>query len=70
VIRIKVQRTKNKVFKPQIPIRCVTLDFILESETSWLERAFKEEIRKVMSAMNVDKVSGPNSFSMAFFQAC
>jgi hypothetical protein len=42
----------------------------LEFEASWLERAFEEEVRKVMLAMNGDKASGSDSFSMAFFQAC
>jgi len=49
----------------------ISFDSILESEASWLKRAFKEEeVRKVVSAMNGDKVSGPDGFSMAFFQAC
>jgi hypothetical protein len=42
----------------------------LESEASWLERAFEEEVRKVVSAMNDYIELGPDGFSMAFFQAC
>jgi hypothetical protein len=50
----------------------ISFDSILESETSWLERAFEEEeeIRKVVSAMVGDKVPDPYGFSMAFFQVC
>jgi hypothetical protein len=34
-------------------------------------RVFEEdEVRKVVSAMNGNKASGPDGFSMAFFQAC
>lgn len=49
----------------------IFFDSISESDASWLERAFEEEeVRKVVSTMNSDKASGPNGFSMAFFQAC
>jgi glycerol-3-phosphate acyltransferase PlsY len=49
----------------------ISFDFILESEALWLERVFEEEeVRKVVSAMNGDKASGRDGFSMAFFQAC
>jgi hypothetical protein len=49
----------------------LSFDAILESEASWLERAFKEEeVRKVVFAMNGDKASGPDGFTMAFFQTC
>jgi hypothetical protein len=48
----------------------ISFDSILESEASWLERAFEEEARKVVSAMNGDKALGLGSFSMAFFHAC
>jgi len=49
----------------------LSFDAILESEASWLERAFEEEeVRKVVFAMNGDKASGPDGFTMAFFQAC
>jgi hypothetical protein len=46
----------------------ISFDSILESKASWLERAF-EEVRKVVSAMNGDKASGLDGFSMAFFHA-
>jgi hypothetical protein len=46
-------------------------DSNLESEACWLERDFGEaEVRKVVTAMVGDKVLSPDSFSMAFFQAC
>jgi len=49
----------------------ISFDSILESKASWLERAFEEEdVRKVVSTMVGDKASGPNDFSMAFFQEC
>jgi len=49
----------------------LSFDAILESEASWLERAFEEEeVRKVVFAMNGDKAPGPDGFTMAFFQAC
>jgi hypothetical protein len=36
-----------------------------------LARAFeKGEVWEVVKAMNSDKVLGPDSFSLAFFQAC
>ncbi len=49
----------------------LSFDSILEFEACWLERDFgEEEVRKVVTAMIGDKASGPNDFSMAFFQAC
>jgi hypothetical protein len=48
----------------------ISFDSILESESSWLERAFEEEVRRVVLAMVGDKVPGPDGFSMVFFQAC
>jgi len=48
----------------------LSFDAILESEASWLERAFEEEVRKVVFAMNGDKAPSPDGFTMAFFQAC
>jgi hypothetical protein len=48
----------------------LSFDAFLESEASWLERAFEEEVRKVVFAMNGDKALGPDGFTMAFFQAC
>jgi len=47
----------------------ISFDSISESEASCLERAFEEEVRKVVSVMNGDKASGPDGFSMAFFKA-
>ena len=38
---------------------------------NWLERPFEEtEIFEVIKEFNGDKSPGPDSFSMAFFQAC
>jgi hypothetical protein len=48
----------------------LSFDSISDSDASWLERAFEEEVKKVVSAMNGDKAPGPDGFSMAFFQAC
>jgi hypothetical protein len=42
-----------------------------EVATSWLEVDFEErELWEVVKAMNDDKASGPDGYSMAFFQAC
>jgi hypothetical protein len=50
----------------------ISFDFVLESEASWLDRAFEEEeeVRKVVSAMVKDKAPSLDGFSMVFFQAC
>ena len=49
----------------------ISFDSILEVEASWLETDFEEEeVRKAVSKMNGNKASGPNGFSMAFFQTC
>jgi hypothetical protein len=49
----------------------LSFDAILESESSWLERAFEEEeVRNVVFAMKGDKAPGPDGFTMAFFQDC
>jgi hypothetical protein len=48
----------------------ISFDSILESEANWMERAFEEEVRNVVSAMDGDKAPGPNGFSMAFFKEC
>jgi hypothetical protein len=61
--------TKQCRWKPMVD--GLSFDSILEFEAIWLKRVFEEEeIRKVVSAMNGDKASGPNGFSMAFFQTC
>ena len=40
-------------------------------EAGWLERDFEEEeVKRVVFKMNGGKVSGPDGFSMAFFQVC
>jgi hypothetical protein len=42
-----------------------------EAKANWLKRDFEEgEMLKVVKSMNCDKASGPNNFSIAFFQAC
>jgi hypothetical protein len=48
----------------------ISFDSILDVDASWLKRAFEEDVKKVVSAMNGDKAPGPDGFSMAFFQAC
>jgi hypothetical protein len=49
----------------------LSFDSIDEVEASWLEREFEEmEVWEVVKAMNGDKASGPDGFSMAFYQAC
>jgi len=45
----------------------ISFDSISDFDASWLERAFEEEVKKVVSAMNGDKAPGPDGFSMAFF---
>jgi len=43
----------------------------LNKVVTWLEKLFEEsEIHEVVKGMNNDKASGPDSFTMAFFQAC
>ena len=47
------------------------LDFPRVSRDNWLERPFEEiEIFEVIKDFNGDKSPRPNSFPMAFFQAC
>ena len=49
------------------------LDFprISGDNVEWLEKPFEEsEVLEVIKEFNGDKSPGPNSFSMAFFQAC
>jgi hypothetical protein len=49
----------------------ISLDSISEIEAGWLERGFEEEeVKRVVFKMNGDKASGPDGFSMAFFQVC
>jgi len=49
----------------------LSFDSILDSEVLWLERVFEEEeVRKVVSAMNGDKTSGPDGFFYGLFQEC
>jgi hypothetical protein len=46
-------------------------DQILDHKASWLEREFEEEeVKKVVLAMEGDKVLGLDGFSIAFFQVC
>ena len=65
----------QKLFEEQCQWRLrvdgLVFDQILDHEVSWLEREFeKEEVRKVVTAMEGDKAPGPDSFSIAFFQVC
>ena len=49
------------------------LDFprISGDNVEWLEKPFEEsEVLEVIKEFNGDKSPGPNSFSIAFFQAC
>jgi hypothetical protein len=65
------QKHFSELFRWRPKVDGLSFDSILESEARWLERAFEEEeVRKVVSAMNVDKALGPDGFSMAFFQTC
>ena len=49
----------------------IAFESISKVEAGWLERAFEEdEVRKVAMKMNGNKASGPEGFSMAFFQVC
>ena len=49
----------------------LVFDQILDHEVGWLEREFEEEeVRQVVMAMEGDKASGPDCFSIAFFQVC
>jgi hypothetical protein len=49
----------------------LVFDQILDHEAGWLEREFEEEeVRKVVMALEGDKASGPDGFSIAFFQVC
>jgi hypothetical protein len=49
----------------------LSFDSIGEVEAIMLERDFEEgEVLEVLKAMNGDKASGPDGFSMAFFQVC
>jgi hypothetical protein len=49
----------------------LSFESISEVEANWLERAFEEgEVFEVVKALNSNKVSGSDSFSMVFFKAC
>jgi hypothetical protein len=62
------QKLFSEPFRWMPMVDGLSFDSILESEASWLERAFKEEeVRKVVSAINGDRALGPDGFSMAFF---
>jgi hypothetical protein len=40
------------------------------NESIWLEREFEEEVWDVIRDLNEDKASGPDGFTMIFFQKC
>jgi hypothetical protein len=47
----------------------ISFSSIDANECIWLERGFEEqEVWEVVREMNGDKTSGPDRFSMAFFQ--
>lgn len=49
----------------------LTFDSIFRVEAAWLERPFNdEEVAEVVWSLNRDKASGPNRFTLAFFQSC
>ena len=48
----------------------LSFDSIMESEDSWLERDFGEEVRKVVTQWLGIRRRGLDGFSMAFLQAC
>jgi hypothetical protein len=49
----------------------LSFDSMDEVEAIWLERAFEEEeVFEVVKAMNSEKATDPNGFTMVFFQAC
>jgi hypothetical protein len=49
----------------------LVFDPILDHEAGWLEREFEEEeVKKVVLAMEGDKVPGLDGFSIAFFYVC
>jgi hypothetical protein len=48
-------------------LSCLSID---ADKNIWLERAFKEEVWDVIRDLNGDKASGPDGFTMAFFQKC
>ena len=57
-------------FSWQPNLDSLSFDSIGEVELNWLERAFeKREFWEVVEAINSDKAPGPNSYTMAFFQA-
>ena len=65
----------KKLFSEQcrwrLKVDGIAFESISEVESGWLERAFeKDEVRKVVLKMNGNKASGPEGFSMAFFQVC
>jgi hypothetical protein len=65
----------QKLFEEQCQWRLrvdgLVFDQIPDHEAGWLEREFEEEeVRKVVLAMEGDKVWGPDGFSIAFFQVC
>jgi len=39
-------------------------------EAVWLERPFQEEVFQALQSMEVDKASGPDGFTIAFFHSC
>jgi hypothetical protein len=48
----------------------LSFDSLEVEDASRLELPFEEEVLEVVKGMNRDKASGPDGFSMAFFQHC
>lgn len=48
----------------------LSFDAIDQASAEWMGRVFEEEVFDVVKRMAKDKASGPDRFSMAFFQAC
>lgn len=60
-------RDEGEVWRPDLD--GVAFDTILEAEVLMPERPFsEEEVLGALKSMPGDKVLGPDSFSMAFFQ--
>ncbi|XP_035551741.1 uncharacterized protein LOC108989210 [Juglans regia] len=75
VIKDRIVNFYEKLFSEEYSWRPkldgMFFDSIDEASADWLERAFEEdEVLDVVRGMARDKGSGPDGFSMAFFQSC
>ena len=61
--------SKNEVHRPLLDE--VVFSRISEEDATWLDRSFDEdEVFGEVHDFNGDKASGPDGFTMAFFQSC